>query len=570
MKNTFLLLLATMFGSPIFAQEHTHADGSTHSDHGAEAAKTDSPAGKNFTIYAEGERYELTLKHLELEAGKPAEFTLFIADRATNEPLAGLEIRAAVQEDASISLAVQSQEAGVYQLAGIFPKNEAYSIAINLNSKARGADLLLLKPVEIGKKLTAAAELGHTHAHTHWWHWALAILGGFGLGWLAFRQKPRAAAVFLIALAVPTFFQNANAHGDDDHGASKNGSSMSDEIFIPKETQFLFDIRTQAIGAGDFAPSVKLFGTIVAAPSGFAQIIAPQGGRVVSLKIQPGQRVSAGQILAVLKPFSSQSEQVGIAVETGKLAAEIESAKTELAAAEREKNRLVAIADVAAKRDVQAAEARFAAAKTNLASLENLSNGAVSRTINGEITLKSPISGIVGAFALATGAEVLGGATLFDVTDLSKVFVEAQVYDRDAAAVEAAKKFTASCANDDHKTAEVRLISKAQSVNPTNQSQKMLFALSNASDGFKIGEFVTIQAFQPVAGRQLFVPNSAISEINGKPVVFHKHAPEVYEVSYLSLGEDNGEQTVVLKGLEAGERLVVFGTYQVKMMLQNQ
>ena len=158
------------------------------------------------------------------------------------------------------------------------------------------------------------------------------------------------------------------------------------------------------------------------------------------------------------------------------------------------------------------------------------------------------------------------GTTLFSITNLSRVFVEAQVYDRDSELVENAGKFTVTCTNDDHKTAEVRLVSAALEVNPTNQSQRVLFELANPGGDFKIGEFVTLRAFRSAGGKTIFVPNSALSEINGKPVVFLKDGPESYSVSYVSLGEDNGAHTVVLKGIEPGERLVTTATYQVKMM----
>ena len=94
--------------------------------------------------------------------------------------------------------------------------------------------------------------------------------------------------------------------------------------------------------------------------------------------------------------------------------------------------------------------------------------------------------------------------------------------------------------------------------------------MSNPGADFKIGEFVTVQAFQQRSDKAIFIPNSALSEINGKPVVFVKENPEVYVVRYVSLGEDSGNNTVVLKGVDEGDRFVTAGTYQVKMMMLNQ
>jgi len=186
------------------------------------------------------------------------------------------------------------------------------------------------------------------------------------------------------------------------------------------------------------------------------------------------------------------------------------------------------------------------------------------------VALVAPISGVVGAFTLASGAEVVAGQTLFTITNINKVYVEAQVYDRDVPVVRAGNKFVVTCSTDDHKTAEVRLLSLAQNMNPGNQSQRVFFEMDNPGGDFKIGEFVTVKAMDNSTLRQITVPNSALTEINGKPVVFLKHAPEEFELAYVQTGEDDGARTLILKGIEEGEKVVVNGAYEVKMMYLNQ
>ena len=61
-----------------------------------------------------------------------------------------------------------------------------------------------------------------------------------------------------------------------------------------------------------------------------------------------------------------------------------------------------------------------------------------------------------------------------------------------------------------------------------------------------------------------------MTEINGKTAVFLKHAPEEFELAYVQTGEDDGNRTLILKGFEAGEKVVINGVYEVKMMYLNQ
>jgi cobalt-zinc-cadmium efflux system membrane fusion protein len=216
------------------------------------------------------------------------------------------------------------------------------------------------------------------------------------------------------------------------------------------------------------------------------------------------------------------------------------------------------------------AEAAYQLANSELKILENNAFGANSSANARAVALVAPIAGVVGAFALAPGAEVVSGQTLFTVINLNKVCVEAQDYDRDVAVIRAGNKFLVTCSNDDHKTAEVRLISTAQTMNPGNQSQRMLFEMDNPLGEFKIGEFVSVKALDNSTTRQITVPNPALTEINGKTAVFVKTGPEMFALRYVQPGEDDGTRTLILKGIEEGEKVVVSGAYEVKMMYLNQ
>lgn len=560
----YSLILWTLTPNEMYAQDdHGH----THEEIGGADSNRDGAEGV-FSVYAESQKYELSLKHGHIEPGHETELILYIADYFTNAPLSEIDLRIEVKEDSSIHIETEYVEPGIYHLNGQFPQATPYSLIVNLNSKVKGADLLLLAPVEVGVEPPHEDEVvAEEHEHgSSWWKYALVFLGGLGIGYLILRRRPKVAVAILVVISVHAVMYDAQAH--EGHDEVKK-TTAGNEAFIPKETQFLFKVLTQPVATGDFKPSIELFGTVIPSPSGFANITTPQTGKVTSLNVMPGQKVTKGQTLAVVVPSTSLSDQVGVATETGRLRADIQAAQAELTAAEKELNRLRSIADIAAKKDVQAAEARYAAAKSNLQSLRSISSGSVTGT-SGSVTLKAPVSGTIGQFSLATGAEIISGTTLFSITNLDKVYIEAQVYDQDADLVRNASSYTVQCTDENHETAEVRLVSDALEVNASNQSHKVIFELHNPEGEFKIGEFVTLQAFQNQVDKTLFIPNSALSEISGKPVVYVKDGPEKYSVRYISPGEDNGTHTVVLQGLQEKERYVTNGAYQVKMMMLNQ
>ncbi len=574
MKSLLFSIFALFFSSTAWSQEqHTHADGTTHAAHGDETAASAKPGADHFTIYGESDKYELTLYFPEIMAGKEAHLTLFMADFYTNRPIEKADLKISTAQNPQQVFEVKPLSPGVYELHTTFSETKNYTLNVQI-AHANGADLIGLQGVEVGKKLVAeAATPPDEHGRTSGW---LMFLGGLLLGVVAmffiFKNKNRTlTTVFLLASA---WFSTTNnnptfAHGDDDHGA-KSGSSFGKMVDAPKETQFLFEILTQPIAVGDYNSATTMFGTIVPASGGLGAVVAPQSGRISSVKIAVGQLVRAGQVVAVLQQNIGTAEQVGVASTNAGLLLQIENARVRRTAAQREFDRLKKIEDIAAAKDLQAAEAILNAVRAEIEVLESKFVGANSSANNRTVSLVAPISGVVGAFTLTAGAEVAAGQTIFTVTNINKVYVEAQVYDRDVPMVRAGNKFLVTCSTDDHKTAEVRLISQAQTMNPGNQSQRVLFEMDNPTGDFKIGEFVTVKALNNEKSRQISIPNSALTEINGKTAVFLKHAPEEFQLSYVQVGEDDGTRTLILKGIEEGQKVVSSGAYEVKMMYLNQ
>ncbi|MBL7798611.1 MAG: efflux RND transporter periplasmic adaptor subunit [Saprospiraceae bacterium] len=555
------------------AQAHIHADGSTHADHEDEAAaeKPASDAG-HFTVYAESDRYELTLYHPELVAGQEAHLTLYVADYATNRPIEKAELNISTAENPKQIFEVHPVSPGVYEVHATFSENKTCALNVHV-AHPNGADLIGITGIAVGKKLheDAAAE-DHTHSTPWLWFVGGILLGGLAM-WFVSRRRSRALTAALLLGSAWFSTPNWNpafAHGDDDHGPKSGAGGFGKSVHAPKETQFLFEILTQPIAVGDYQSATTMFGTIIPASGGMGAVVAPQGGRVTRVQVAVGQTVRAGQVLAVLHQNIGTPDQVGIAANNAGLAVQLETARARMAAAKREMERLKNIADIAAAKDVQAAEANYHTALAELQTLESKALGANAAANNRTVSLVAPISGVVGAFTLAPGAEVVAGQTLFTVTNLSRVYVEAQVYDREVPVIRAGNKFLVTCSTDDHKSAEVRLISQAQTMNAGNQSQRVIFEMDNPQSEFKIGEFVTLKALNRETSRQISVPNSALTEINGKSAVFLKDGPELFSLRYVQTGEDDGTRTLILKGMEEGKKVVVSGAYEVKMMYLNQ
>lgn len=531
-------------------------------DHGDEQKKVIA-VRTYFSSTATSEAYELLLKYSPIKKGEKAVMQLFVSNINTNEPIDKAQIKINSSDNKTLSFEVKQTDIGIYSVTGIFPENRAFNLNVTINS-ALGPDLMVLNTIEVGKELPALVEKSadkpsiiDNNLFLFLAGFMLALIIVFTLNKLKSRRVNATLLLFIFIFGtVPVPF-NVNAHGGEDHGDnnSKSGGNLSGSFIVPKETQFLFGVLTKKIEIGDFTEATKLFGTIVPSSNGQAIVTSPQNGKIVSLNVNVGQNVKKGQVLAVIEQNIDAAAQVTLLAEKNNIDAEYEAAKKEF-------DRLKTIQDIASKKELSEAEARFQKVSEN----KKLFNSSGGKTI----VLKSPIDGVLGNFTFSIGSTININETVFTITNLSKVYVEAQVFDKDAEKVNIGVKYTVECTNDNHKTAEVKLLALAQNINPTNQSQRVLFEMDNATGEFKIGEFVNIFAFAKESEKKIAVPNSAISQLNGKPIVFVKDNAEQYSLSYVSLGENNGTHTVVLKGIEEDEKIVTDGSYQLKMIYLNQ
>jgi RND family efflux transporter MFP subunit len=521
-------------------------------------------AAEYFSSEALSDKYEVLIKYGELEANKNAVLQLFLSDARTNRALDSATITIKVVGQPNLNFNVSRTDTGIYQVAGAFPVNKLYDLQINIKSSL-GADFLQVPKIEIGKKLAIVTEEEHEHWYSSPWLWAaVGLFLGILLMYFLMKNRHRkiVSAIVVISLLIPTASINpSKAHDGEDHGnsISKSGG-LSTAFIVEKESQFLFDILTQKTGGGNFYQSTELLGTVTASPLGMAVIQTPQTGKIVSLRVTPGQTVSKGQTLATVEQQVEAGTQIDIISQRNSLNAEVKAAKAQY-------DRLLGIADIAAKKDVSEARARYEAAVQNLRLLNaNVGGNAGSTKM---ISLTSPISGIVGTFNYAIGAVVSSGQTLFEITNLNRVYIEAQLFTSDLNEVSKGSRFVAFSTGDTA-TYSLRMVSKAQSVNTENQSQRVVFELINANGKFKIGENVRVLRYGSNRIAQLVIPTDAIVDVNGKPAVFIKDKAEQFSISFIQKGETNAIYTAIVKGAESGERVVTENIYQMKMIYLGQ
>lgn len=368
------------------------------------------------------------------------------------------------------------------------------------------------------------------------------------------------ALLFAIALPISNNYQAFAHGGEDDEGGKKQsaGNGLTDEVEVLKETQFLFDIQTTPSVYTDYYSKLKLYGKVMPSINGSAEIIAPQNGSIVSLNVGIGDKIGKGQVIAVIEQNLNVSEQIQISTEKSNAYAEYDAAKKEF-------ERLKTIEDVVSKKEFQQSEIRYNTAEANKKVYDNLTSNNSKL-----ITIKSPIEGVIDNFNLAIGQQVKQGDDIFNVYDIKKLKIEAQIYSRDLEKITKDVNYFVEAGQQDKKLEKAKLLTVGNVINPVNQSSQIILEIDNTDGLFKPGQFVNVEVMAQSDKKKLVIPTSAIADINGKSVVFIHHDPEVFKIMYVELGESNNETTVILNGLKENERVVTSGTYQIKSVYMNQ
>ncbi|WP_439879626.1 efflux RND transporter periplasmic adaptor subunit [Pontibacter sp. MBLB2868] len=527
-------------------------------NHGQAAEPT--AAVSYFSAEASSGKYELLLKHGPLAPGRPATLTLYISDYETNAPVDSAALQVSVAGYPNLVIKASKIEPGIFQLRGIFPDTKDYSLMVSLNSKA-GPDLLQVSSVKVGTALPGAVlEQPENGAMTGSWLFGVGGVVAGVLLTLLVRRRPKpglAVSVLVLAAFLPvTSFQKVQAH--EGHAAQATAMAASGSFRMEKETQFLYSVLTQRVTSGDFEETVALFGTVLGAPEGMAAIQSPQSGKLRALQVRPGERVAKGQVLALVEQQINAEEQISLEAERNLVEAEYAAAKVHY-------ERLQRIADIAAQKDLSEAKARFQAAEKNRILYQHNRGSAGAKLVQ----VTSPIAGVVAPFSYTAGTFVSAGETLFQVTSLEKVYVEAQLPAMDELKLQQVTDYYLTHPSGSGASYGLRLLSAAQTVHTENQSRRLVFEVLNPKGELKIGENLRVHAVLPAASGRISVPREAVIQVGGKEAVFVKDNAETVRLRHILKGQDNGRETVILIGLEEGERLIVSSVYQVKTIYLN-
>ena len=189
--------------------------------------------------------------------------------------------------------------------------------------------------------------------------------------------------------------------------------------------------------------------------------------------------------------------------------------------------------------------------------------------IVGGRAVRSPIAGTVSQIYVTNGASVLAGQPLFNVIDLTRLWIEASVPEADIGKLTKPTGLWIKPEGIDRTIVidtslkSARLVSFGGSVDPITRTLSVVFEFDNPRNQLRTGQYVQAHVFTGRQRRSLAIPLSAIVEEGFQQVVFVTVDGETFERRPVRLGIRDGNHVEVIDGLKAGERVVTRGAYLV-------
>lgn len=386
-------------------------------------------------------------------------------------------------------------------------------------------------------------------------------------------------------------------------------SQNGDVVKLTPEAEKAIGLKVVEVKRLPLPREIEVFGTIEAMPTKTYVQHALLGGRIVETRVELGEHVKKGQVLAIL----DSPEINKLAAETlntrNNIEAEIKKSKADYATeksqnqarlelAQATYNRLNKLLDekIAAMKSLETARADLEVIKLrieNIQKKEEVEIRALEKKL--KISLRSltdrlrqlgvpdkeiaemlksevavlivPITatreGVITDVQANPGETINGEDPLFNILDYSTVWAQAEVYEGDMDRVAAGQKVTIRANAIPNRKFEGKVSHVGSEVDPKKRTLPVRVEIPNPELRLKPDMFVElyIQTEEPTLA--IKVPKDAIVEGSGHYAVFVQVKDGTFQMTRVVLGRSFGDDVEITQGLKPGQRVVARGAFQL-------
>lgn len=423
----------------------------------------------------------------------------------------------------------------------------------------------------------------------------------------------------LLLISTPIRVFAHAGHGNEFQGGSQAAQS-ADAIQVDAETTKQLGLKVEPVSRQRLVFGTKTTGQIESLPNQKVEVTTPVRGTVTRLLVQPGDKVSAGQAVAIMTSpelaelrttaldrkseaiASIQQAQADLRLAQENLtqqqkiaASEVAQARTQLSFAQErfDKDRELATNGAIPRRTFLESETKLADAKaalTKAASRLEVSEAAAqlrraesalqvarsrvqlsaetyqtrlrqlgaSANQDGTIAIAAPISGTIADHETTTGESGEdAGKKLMTIINGSSVQVSANVYEKDLDRIQTGQRVQIKVASLPKRTFQGRISVIGSIVQGETRVVPVKAQLDNPNGVLKPGMFAELEVMtNRTSAALLVVPKSALVTTNDKKTIVFVENGTAFQPTEVTLGRESGEFVEIKSGLFDGDRVV--------------
>ncbi|HEY9722448.1 MAG TPA: efflux RND transporter periplasmic adaptor subunit [Oscillatoriaceae cyanobacterium] len=329
--------------------------------------------------------------------------------------------------------------------------------------------------------------------------------------------------------------------------SSETSSSVSGlgDVTLSPEQRVLANVATAQVKSMRLAGTLEADGQIAYDETRLQHLTAWVAGRIDRLAdVAPGETIRRGQVIAwIYSPdlVSSQQEYL-----------------TALASAREMRN--APYAELAANSRALASAARQRLRLLGVSS-EQIGRLESSGRPQTSMPIISPTRGVVTERKVQAGQYVNVGDSLFDLADLSHVWLVASVFENDLGQVRAGQRVEARLAAYPGKLFTGRVSAVLPGLDPATRTAQVRIELANPDGLLRPDMYASVRFASLSTGEQLAVPASAVIDTGRRHVVFVEVEPNHFVPREVVAGPRSGDYYPVVGGLKAGDKVAVSGGF---------
>jgi cobalt-zinc-cadmium efflux system membrane fusion protein len=404
----------------------------------------------------------------------------------------------------------------------------------------------------------------------------------FGIAFLALATG-LALGIFLFPRLFETNPAPPTSSVPAESGVAAESDSSPDTVQIAPESQKEVGIDFETIGFRSLSDILFATGVVSEDPLRVAHIRPLARGLIEKTYVRLGDRVSKGDPLV-----EYDNIELGIAIgEYLSAQAELQRSLTDLQVKKtildrgKEMLKVGAIARTAydlREAEYRDAEAKTAGARATVAKIveqihrfgwtdQDLANLPARQSAGHSIShsvLKAPSSGIITEYHASVGEVVEPSNELLAITDMSSLWVLADVFEKDLAHVQSGKAVLVRVASYPRRIFQGKITYVADMIEPRTRTAKVRCVVENGDGLLKLEMFATVEIPIDRINSVLAAPDSAIQQINGKSVIFVRKSEREFQKREVQTGLASGGYTEIRSGLKTGDQVVTRGSFVVK------